>query len=139
MIVLDTNVVSEMMKAQPNSAVRLWLDRQMEEHLFLAATSLAELRLGVEILPQSKRRIFLNGLLEGIIERMFGDRVLAFDARAARVYGEVVGRARLSGRAIGVADGQIAAIAQVHGLSVATRDVGPFEAVGIRVIDPWTA
>ena len=139
MIILDTNVVSEAMKLQMSPPVQSWLNKQSAHELFLTATSLAELRLGIEILPPGKRRAFLAGVLERILERIFADRVLAFDANAARAYGEIVSRARLKGRAIGTADGQIAAIAQVHGFRVATRDTGPFEAAGVAVMNPWTS
>lgn len=137
MILLDTNVVSETMKPQMSSAVQSWLDKQDAHDLFLTATSLADLRLGIEILPQGRRQAFLASMLEGFLDRVIGERVLPFDASAARAYGEVVSRARLKGRAISSADGQIAAIAHVHGFAVATRDTGPFEAAGVAVIDPW--
>jgi predicted nucleic acid-binding protein len=139
MIILDTNVVSEAMKLQMSTAVQLWLDGQVASDLFLTATSLAELRLGIEILPPGRRRTFLAGTLERILDHVFGDQVLAFDASAARAYGEIVSRVRQKGRAISTADGQIAAIAHVYGYKVATRDTKPFEAAGVAVINPWVS
>ena len=138
MIVLDTNVVSEPLRLHGSPVVRSWLDGQAAETLYLTATSLSELWLGVEILPAGKRRDGLDEALGDIIARLFGSRVLPFDQRAAKVYAALVVRARTAGRAIGVADGQIAAIAQVHGFTVATRDTLPFAAAGLPVINPWS-
>lgn len=137
MIVLDTNVVSEAMKAQIDSAVLIWLDKQGTSDLYLTATSLAELRLGIEILPIGRRKAFLAGALERILRQIIGNRVLAFDADAARMYAEIVTLARARGLAIGIADGQIAAVAAVHGFTVATRDTSPFEAAGVAFVNPW--
>jgi len=138
-IILDTNVVSEAMKAQAAVQVRAWLDRQVTSELFLTATSLAELRLGIESLPKSKRQASLLEALDLTLENMLPNRILPFDSEGARAYGRLVGRARKAGRVIQVADGQIAAIAAVHGFVVATRDVGPFEAAGVGVVNPWEA
>lgn len=137
MIVLDTNVVSEPMKPNRNPSVEAWLDQQVGETLYLTATSLSELLLGVEILPGGKRREGLGGALADLVARLFGSRILPFDQQAAIAYAALVGRARAAGRAISVADGQIAAIAAVHGFTVATRDTGPFAAAGVPVINPW--
>ena len=137
MIVLDTNVVSEPMKPIANPTVRAWLDRQVAESLFLTATSLSELLVGIEILPHSKRKQGLDTALNELLVTLFGSRILSFDRRAAMAYAPLVGRARSAGRFISVADGQIAAIASVHGFTVATRDTAPFVAAGISIINPW--
>ena len=137
MIVLDTNVVSEPMKANGNPAVQAWLDRQAAETLYLTATSLSELLVGIEILPEGKRKDGLDAALADLVARLFGSRVLAFDQQAALAYAPVVRRARAGGRPIGVADAQIAAIATVQGFTVATRDTEPFVAAGVPVINPW--
>jgi len=139
MIVLDTNVVSEPMRPEADSAVKNWLDRQVAETLYLTATSLAELLLGIELLPKGRRKEGLDAALAGLVERLFGSRILPFDKPAAVEYARLVGRARVAGRTISVGDGQIAAIASVHGFAVATRDSEPFAAVGVSVIDPWQA
>lgn len=139
MIVLDTNVVSEMMKTPINAAVQAWFDRQHAHDLFLATTSLAELQLGIALLPPGKRKTFFLATLEGFLEQVIDNRVLAFDASAALAYSQIISSARRKGRAIDVADGQIAAIAHVHGFQVATRDTEPFEAAGVGVANPWTA
>jgi toxin FitB len=137
MIILDTNVVSEAMKSQGSDAVMRWLDRQAAVTLFLTATSLSELLAGMERLPAGKRKEHLAGLLNQRVERLFGERILSFDQLAAHAYGILVNRGRAIGRPILMADGQIAAIAQVHGFTVATRDTRPFEAAGVAFLNPW--
>ena len=137
MIVLDTNVVSEPMKPNGNRAVQAWLDRQSAETLYLTATSLSELLVGIEILPAGKRKEGLDEALNKLLVHLFGSRILPFDQQAAVAYARLVERARASGRLISVADGQMAAIAAVHGFSVATRDTVPFVAAGVPVINPW--
>jgi predicted nucleic acid-binding protein len=128
MIILDTNVLSEPMRADGDAAVAAWLDRQMVETLYLTTVNLAELLLGVELLPLGVRRSRLEARIGAVINGFGETRMLV-----------LVGRARGAGHAIGVADGQIAAIAAVHGFSVATRDTAPFVAAGVPVIDPWNA
>ena len=137
MIVLDTNVISEPMKSSGNLAVQTWLDRQVAETLYLTATSLSELLAGIEILPDGKRQEGLDAALSELVVMLFGSRILPFDQQAAMAYAPLVRRARAAGRLISVADGQIAAIAAVHGFIVATRDTAPFVAVGVPVINPW--
>ena len=137
MIILDTNVISEPMKPNGNPAVQAWLDRQTAETLYLTATSLSELLIGIEILPDGKRKEGLDDALRKLMERLFGSRILSFDQQAAIAYAPIVGRARTNGRLISVADGQIAAIAAVHGFTIATRDTAPFVAAGVPVINPW--
>lgn len=139
MIILDTNVISEPLKAAPDPVVLAWLDDQLIETLFLTTISLAELRYGIAVLPEGKRRDGLRAALDGRIVTLFGARILAFDAGAADAYAVIRARARAAGRAIGASDGYIAAIAAAHGFAVATRDIGPFEAAGVPVIDPWHA
>lgn len=137
MIVLDTNVVSEPIKRRANPAVQAWLDEQAAETLYLTATSLAELLLGIEIMPDGRRKDGLGAALAELVAGLFESRILPFDQRAATAYAPLVGRARADGRILSVADGQIAAIAAVHGFTVATRDTAPFVAAGVPVINPW--
>lgn len=137
MIILDTNVVSEPMRPHGNPAVLRWLDQQADETLYLTATSFAELLLGVEILPKGKRKAGMAAALAGLIAELFGSRILPFDAAAASHYASLVGRARAAGHAVGVADGQIAAIAAANGFAVATRDASPFQVTGVPVVNPW--
>jgi toxin FitB len=137
MIVLDTNVVSEPMKAHASPAVEAWLDRQAVETLYLTAVSFAELLVGVEILSAGRPRHGIGAALEELVSTLFGPRILPFDREAAKAYATLVARARAAGHAISVADGQIAAIAAANGFTVATRDAAPFLAAGVPVIDPW--
>ena len=136
-LLVDTNVVSEMMHPQMHPAIGRWLDRMESDNLFLASTSLAELRFGIAILPPGRRKKNLSSTLDHLVASLFHGRILAFDATAAEQFGVIVSRARLRGRPIEMADGQIAAIAAVHGYTVATRDTGPFEAAGVTVVNPW--
>nr|VFK64258.1 MAG: hypothetical protein BECKUNK1418G_GA0071005_10444 [Candidatus Kentron sp. UNK]VFK71037.1 MAG: hypothetical protein BECKUNK1418H_GA0071006_10484 [Candidatus Kentron sp. UNK] len=137
MIILDTNVVSEPMKANGNPTVQAWLDGQMAQTLYLTTTSLAELMLGVGVLPAGRRKEGLGAALNELIVDLFGSRILPFDAQAAVAYATLVGKARTEGHTLSMADGQIAAIATARGFAVATRDKAPFLAAGVPVIDPW--
>ena len=139
MILLDTNIVSEPMRPKASTAVIDWLDRQAPETLFLASTSLAELALGIALLPDGRRRQGLDEALRELLGTLFGPRILPFDRTAAEIYAAVIGKARRAGHAISFADGQIASIAVAHGFAVATRDMEPFRAAGVTVIAPWTA
>ena len=136
MIVLDTNVVSEAMKPEPDPAVRAWLNEQSAETLYLSSVSLAELLFGIKALPDGKRKDILSGTLDGLLA-LFRDRILSFDADAAREYAELAVTARTAGRGFPVPDGYIAAIAVSQGFRVASRDMTPFEAANVDVINPW--
>ncbi|HEY0795621.1 MAG TPA: type II toxin-antitoxin system VapC family toxin [Acidisarcina sp.] len=139
MIILDTNVISEPTKQRGNPAVHAWLDRQMTETLYITATSLSELLTGIELIQAGKRKDILAASVTALIDRLFGSRVLAFDQQAAGNYAKVVGRTRSNGYTISVTDAQIAAIAAIHGFTVATRDTAPFLAAGTPVLNPWIA
>ncbi len=137
MIILDTNVVSEPMKANGAEAVVNWLDRQAAETLYLTAVNLAELLVGVETMPAGKRREGVGAALGALISKLFGARILPFDEDAARAYATLVARARANGCALSVADAEIAAIAMVRGFTVATRHTAPFVVAGVPIVDPW--
>ena len=137
MIILDTNVISEPMKAQADPAVVAWLDRQSADTLYLTATNLSEVLTGIELLPAGRRKSGLSEAMQELLERLFGTRFLDFDRGAAVAYAVLVSRAMAKGLAISVADGQIAAIAAVHGFTVATGDTAPFLAAGVPVVNPW--
>ena len=139
MIILDTKVVSEAIKTGREQAVVNWLDRQATETLYLTVISLSELSLGIELLPKGQRKNKISSSLEELIQNHFDSRILPFDRQAALAYGALVGTARKSGRQVSIPDGQIAAIASVHGFMVATRDTTTFVALGIAVINPWIA
>ena len=136
MILLDTNVISEVLRAQPSPNVRNWLDAQRADELFLCTPVLAELHYGAELLPTGARRTKLRQLIERL-EGAFAERVLLFDAAAARENGKFVARRDRLGRATGSMDGLIAGIAMAHGATIATRDIHGFADAGVDLIDPF--
>ncbi|MCE2520372.1 MAG: type II toxin-antitoxin system VapC family toxin [Alphaproteobacteria bacterium] len=138
MILVDTNVVSEPLRRAPEPRVAEWLDAQALETLYLSAITVAELRFGVQSLPDGRRRNRLQEDIEGQVLPMFAGRVLAFDLAASQAYAELMARARSEGRTIPVSDGYIAATASANGMMVATRDTAPFEAAGLKTVDPWS-
>src|ERR1700733_11663965 len=131
MIILDTNVVSETMRPAGALEVRRWLDAQSPQTLYLTATVLSEFLVGIELIPDGRRKQGLAGVMREFVEAKIENRVLSFDEVAARAYASIVNRARTLGYSMPVADGQIAAVAAVHGFAVATRDTQPFEAAGV--------
>ena len=137
MIIVDINVVSEAIKPGRNPVVVNWLDAQLIETLYLTATSLSELRLGIETLPAGKRKEALGVDVNALVANFFASRILPFDREAALAYGALVAAARAIGRAVSVTAGQIGAVASVHGFTVATRDTAPFIALGVPTINPW--
>lgn len=137
MILLDTNVVSEAMKPEPNSSVRDWLDAQAAETLFLSSVTIAELLFGIGALPKGKRKVNLAAALDGVRD-LFETRILPFDTAAAQRYADLAVAARAAGKGFPTPDGYIAAIAAAHGFAVASRDTSAFEAAGLVVIDPWS-
>jgi len=137
MIVLDTNVISEPLKPLADQAVVRWLDEQDPEALYLAATVLSEVLIGIALLPAGKRKHGMEQNMRALQTRLFGDRFLPFDREAAVAFALLGSRAAAKGYSLSTADCQIAAIATVHGFAVATRDTAPFRAVGVPVINPW--
>jgi toxin FitB len=135
-ILLDTNVVSEAMKPEPDPAVRAWLDDQAAETLYLSSVTVAELMFGIGALPRGKRKDRLTAALDGVL-KLFADRILPFDTPAARRYAELAVSARAAGKGFPTPDGYIAAIAAAHGFAVASRDPSAFTAADLAVIDPW--
>jgi len=139
MILLDTNVISELWKPRPDSSVLAWVDAQAIETLYLSAITVAELRYGLATMPEGKRRANNQERLEREVLPAFADRILAFGLDTSRTWGDLMVRARAAGKTIGKEDGYIAATAAVHNFMVATRDTSPFDAVGLTVINPWEA
>ena len=137
MIVLDTNVISEPLRQAPQNRVTEWINAQALETLYLSAITVAEVRFGFASLPAGKRQDRLQTNLEKQVLPLFVGRVLPFDMSASQVYSELMAKARAAGLAIGTADGYIAATAKANGMMVATRDVRPFKAAGLEVINPW--
>ena len=136
MILLDTNVVSETVRLRPDPKVRSWVDSQDRKTLYLASLTVAELRSGVIVMPEGKRKRELEDGFDEIL-RTFDGRILPFDTQAAHRYAELFFIARKAGRGFPTPDGYIAAIASLHGFAVATRDAAPFTAGGVEVINPW--
>lgn len=137
MIVLDTNVVSELMRARPEQRVLSWLNRQMPDRLWLCSVVVAELLSGLARLPAGAR---WQGLLEaanGLISEDFGMRVLPFDLEAATAYAVLLAQRERLGRPMAMADAQIAAICQAHGAALATRNTRDFQSADLELIDPW--
>ena len=138
MVVIDTNVVSELMRLTPEPAVMAWFSRQDSADLYLTAVSEAEFRAGAAILPAGRRRDRLAAEVDAVLREDFTGRVLPFDSAAARAYAAIAASRRSAGRPILEADCQIAAIARARDAAVATRNGADFEHCGIAVIDPWT-
>lgn len=139
MIILDTNLISEPLRPDPEPRVVAWIDAQPQETLYLTAISAAELRAGVALLPVGKRRSTLQDSLEQTILPLFTGRVLPFDLDCASAYARLLAKTRKTGQAIATADSFIAAIALTHNYAVATRDTAPFQYAGLTVINPWEA
>ncbi|NTJ65874.1 type II toxin-antitoxin system VapC family toxin [Agrobacterium rhizogenes] len=139
MIVLDTNVISELWKIEPDSNVLAWIDAQMIETLYLSTITIAELRFSLASMPDGKRSRIYQDRLEREVLPAFTGRILSFDLDASQAYAQLMARAKQAGKSIGKADGYIAATAAARGLMVATRDTSPFEAAGLNVINPWNS
>ena len=139
MFLLDTNIISELLRPSPDPAVETWVDGRRATDLYFSAIGEAELRYGVTVLPAGRRRAALASAIEAILQEDFMDRILPFDREAARDYADIAAMRRAAGRTVLPADSQIAAIARSRGMAIATRNVRDFENIGIEVIDPWTA
>jgi len=136
MIVLDTNVVSELMRPSPSTRVLTWVREHEESDLYTSAITLAEIRYGIERLADGRRKQALSAVADDVFGR-FAEQVLPFDARAALRYAAIVSRRERDGPPIDGFDAQIASICQQHSATLATRNVADFEHTGIELIDPW--
>ena len=136
-VLLDTNVVSELLRPSPNPAVEGWVAGRQAADLHFSAVSEAELRYGVALLPAGRCRDALALAVEAILREDFEDRVLPFDSEAAREYADIAASRRTAGRPVAPADCQIAAIARSRDLTIATRNVRDFAAMEIELVDPW--
>jgi len=136
-IPLDTNVVSEWMKREPEPAVIAWLDCQPASRLFISAVTRAEIEVGIGILPKGRRKTALTAAAQ-VVLRDFEQRCLAFDCACARRYASILIESRRLGRPISVEDAQIAAIALHHTGQLATRNVADFDFLGdLELVNPW--
>ncbi|MBE7561666.1 type II toxin-antitoxin system VapC family toxin [Acidithiobacillus sp. HP-6] len=137
MILLDTNVISEPQRREPDARVIDWIDGQALETLYLSTITVAELRSGIALMPAGKRRNNLHENLEKHLLPMFSNRILPFDMACTKAYADLLVKSRATGLAVETADAFIAAVAITNGFAVATRDTTPFEAAGLNVINPW--
>jgi predicted nucleic acid-binding protein len=138
-IVLDTNVLSELMRSEPASAVFAWVSAQPRATLYTTSVSKAEILYGIAVLPEGRRRLALTAAAEAMFTDDFEGHVLPFDEAAAVHYAEIVAARRREGRPIEAFDGQIAATARVAGAVLATRDTGGFAGCGLTLVNPWEA
>lgn len=136
-VVLDTSVLSELLRAAPDAAVRAWVAARPGDALFVTAATQAEMLLGARLLPAGRRRAALEAALHAMFAEDFARRVLPFDSAAVGDYVEIVARRRAAGRPISQFDAQIAAIARHRGCALATRNVADFDGCGLELIDPW--
>ena len=137
MLILDTNVISELLRPRPEARVENWLAEQDGRAVFLTAVSEAELRYGAAIMGNGKRQTALADAIELILRVDFAGRILPFDSDSAEAYAEIAAQRRAAGRPISQADCQIAAIARARGALIATRNTGDFVGCGVELIDPW--
>ena len=137
MFLIDTNVISELMRATPAPSVLSWFSTQDPTTLYLSAVTEAELRTGIAILPEGQRREGLKAALDATISEDFEGRILPFDTDAAKAYAEIASIRRAAGRPIADADCQIAAIARAAGAIVVTRNLRDFEGCGVDLVNPW--
>lgn len=137
MIVLDTNVLSELMRESASEVVLDWMASQLSTRLFTTAISESEIFYGLAVLPRGKRRKEIEEAAAGLFADFEG-RVLSFDSAAARTYGELAAERRRRGRPISQADAQIAAIVRSRGGALATRNGGDFADCGLTLVDPWS-
>ena len=137
MILLDTNVISEVVKPSPSPAVISWLNDQDSATLYLSTIVLAEIGDGIEALPDGKRKQALSVAVDTFVDRAFADRILAFDRDAAKLYGKLMADRRRAGRPLSAPDGQVAATASSHGFQLATRNIKDFTNCGLVLVNPF--
>ncbi len=138
MILLDTNIISEMMKLEPQASVSDWLDQQGPDPLRISSISIAEIVYGTEILERGKRKAFLEQRFQGLFQRLFKSRALIFDSEAAFAYGKILAKRQALGKPMDILDGQIAAIASINKALLVTRNIKDFQDCGIEVFNPFS-
>ena len=134
---LDTNVLSEVRRPQPDAQVLAWLDQVDEERLYLSVITIGELARGIALMPAGKRKSGLAEWLDGDLRLRFGSRLLSIDGETAFIWGRLMADAKSSGRVLPAMDGWIAATALQHRLVVTTRNVRDFEDLGLEIFNPW--
>ena len=140
MILLDTNVLSELMRPNPNDGVVEWLDALPDDDVWISAVTVGEIQLGLALLPEGRRKQILTGLAEEMLSEEFSEKCLPFDYQAAGEYAKIVASRSRQGRPITVEDAQIAAIALTADLALATQNTKDFIGIeGLKLINPWQA
>lgn len=140
MILLDTNVISELMRPKPDAIVVEWLDRQKDESVWICSITQAEILMGLALMPEGKRKHGLMHVAAAMFDEDFAKRCLPFDSDAAKHYANIVSKRTRQGSPISVEDAQIASIAKANGLSIATRNLKDFSDIGgLVVLNPWQA
>lgn len=137
MIVLDTNIISEVMRPHPSESVVAWLNQQPGTNLFITSISLAEIGYGLRVLADGQHRRNLQNRFEEFVTQGFEYRILDFDAAAARIYSEIMGHKKEIGCPMSFPDGQIAAITLVNHFMLATRNIKDFSYCGLDLINPF--
>ena len=138
MILLDTNVISELMRPQPDERVARWMATHAATNLYTTSVTQAEILHGILLLPAGRRRQALEAAAGTMFDRDFHGRILGFNSEAAGPYARIAADRRRMGRPISHFDAQIAAIARVSNADVATRNVADYDGCGVRVVNPWT-
>ena len=139
MIVLDTNVLSALMRTRPDAAVVNWLDRQPADSIWVTSITVFEARFGLALLPRGRRRIGLEAAFKRVLEEDLENRVLDFDSVAAASAARLAADRKSAGRAADLRDTLIAGIAQARRATIATRNAKHFEGLDVAVVDPWNA
>lgn len=139
MIVLDTNVLSELMRAKPAPEVLEWIDAQPTSQLYISAITVAEILYGIARMADGKRKQSLLDLATLMFVKDFAGRILSFDADAAAHYAGLAAKSEAKGKVVDMADAQIASIAALHDARVATRNVRHFDYLGVSIVNPWQA
>jgi toxin FitB len=137
MIILDTNVISELMAPSPADQVEHWIELRSAASLYTTCITQAEILYGVQLLPKGRRRDRFEAAATELFDRVFAGRLLAFGRDAARAYARIAAERRRRGKPISALDAQIAGIARAAGAGLATRNTADFEGCGIEVLDPW--
>ncbi len=135
---LDTCVISELIKPQPSRKVVEWMRRQDESALFLSVVTIGEIEKGIARLERGRRKQLLRGWVDNTLSRRFSGRILSFDYETASRWGRVSGEAERKGKPLPVLDAMLAATALTHGLTLATRDTGVLASTGTEIFNPWT-
>jgi hypothetical protein len=139
MILLDTNVISEMMRPRTDPVVAAWFRKQPADEIWTSSVVIAELLSGIDLMPAGRKQKALREDVERMIKEDFRGRILVFDLDAARQYGQILSARQRIGRPINEMDAEIAAVAKAHSADLATRNRSDFLACGLTLIDPWAS